>query len=148
MREMRLALLIQAVWACAVRLALYASPHGGVPTLEVRVNRICRTPRTTASGWPDLHALGIPRLNREADLVDKRPEIPLAELAELADGRTAEAGLNTRPRRPPRGPASRTRRVSCAAAGRIPPALCHAGHLQITIRCRTEPAARQVVFRR
>ena len=32
----------------------------------------------------DLHALGIPRLDRETDLLGKRPEIPLTE---LTDGR-------------------------------------------------------------
>jgi hypothetical protein len=46
---------------------------------------MCRTPpynrqqnreRLTA----DLHTLGIPRLDREIDLCDKRPEIPLSEL--------------------------------------------------------------------
>ena len=66
-------------------LALYASPHGGPPALEVRVKAMCRTPpynrqqyrsRLTAG----LHALGIPRLDREADLSGLRPEIPLSEL--------------------------------------------------------------------
>jgi hypothetical protein len=66
-------------------LALYASPHGGPPTLEVRVKRMCRTPpfnrqhnrdRLTA----DLRALGIPRLDREKNLSGVRPEIPLREL--------------------------------------------------------------------
>jgi TIR domain len=66
-------------------LALYASPHGGPPALEVRVKRMCRTPpynrqhnrdRLTAG----LHALGIPRLDREMDLSGQRPEIPLSEL--------------------------------------------------------------------
>ena len=66
-------------------LALYASPHGGPPALEVRVKTMCRTPpynrqqyrsRLTAG----LHALGIPRLDREADLSGLRPEIPLSEL--------------------------------------------------------------------
>jgi hypothetical protein len=66
-------------------LALYASPHGGPPALEVRVKTMCRTPpynrqqyrsRLTAG----LHALGIPRLDRETDLSGLRPEIPLSEL--------------------------------------------------------------------
>ena len=59
-------------------LALYASPHGGPPALEVRVKVMCRTPpynrqqyrsRLTAG----LHALGIPRLDREADLSGLTP---------------------------------------------------------------------------
>ena len=66
-------------------LTLYASPHGGPPALEVRVKTMCRTPpynrqhyrgRLTAG----LHALGIPRLDRERDLSGLRPEIPLSEL--------------------------------------------------------------------
>jgi hypothetical protein len=66
-------------------LALYASPHDGPPALEVRVKTMCRTPpynrqqyrsRLTAG----LHALGIPRLDRETDLSGLRPEIPLSEL--------------------------------------------------------------------
>ena len=67
-------------------LALYASPHGGPPALEVRVRTMCRTPphdrqqyrsRLTAG----LHTLGIPRLDRETDLSGLRPEIPLSELS-------------------------------------------------------------------
>ncbi|HEV3290015.1 MAG TPA: hypothetical protein VG123_13560, partial [Streptosporangiaceae bacterium] len=66
-------------------LALYASPHGGPPALGVRVKTMCRTPpynrqqyrrRLTAG----LHALGIPRLDRETDLSGLRPEILLSEL--------------------------------------------------------------------
>jgi hypothetical protein len=66
-------------------LALYSSPHGGPPALEIRVKRMCRTPpynrqhnrdRLTAG----LHALSIPRLDRETDLSRLRPEIPLSEL--------------------------------------------------------------------
>jgi hypothetical protein len=66
-------------------LALYASPHGGPPALEVHVKAMCRTPpynyqqyrsRLTAG----LHALGIRRLDRETDLSGLRPEIPLSEL--------------------------------------------------------------------
>ena len=66
-------------------LALYSSPHGGPPALEIRVKRMCRTPpynrqhnrdRLTAG----LHALSILRLDRETDLSRLRPEIPLSEL--------------------------------------------------------------------
>jgi hypothetical protein len=66
-------------------LTLYASPHGGPPALEVRVRTMCRTPphqhqqyRNRLTGG--LHALGIPRLDRETDLSALRPEIPLSEL--------------------------------------------------------------------
>lgn len=70
-------------------LTLYADSHRSGPALEVRVNKMCSTPpydrqhireRLTA----DLHALGIPRINREDGLWRKRPGIPLAE---LCDGR-------------------------------------------------------------
>ncbi len=70
-------------------LSLYGYPHGGSPMLEIRIKRMCRTPpynrdearqRLTA----DLHALGIPRLDAENFLIDKRPNIPLTE---LTDGR-------------------------------------------------------------
>lgn len=66
-------------------LALYASPHGGPPALEVRVKRMCRTPPYNRQRYRDLltaglHTLGIPRLDREADLSGLRPEIPLSEL--------------------------------------------------------------------
>lgn len=66
-------------------LTLYADSHRTGPALEVRVNEMCNISpydrqqareRLTA----DLHALGIPRLNREDVLCRKRPEIPLAEL--------------------------------------------------------------------
>jgi hypothetical protein len=66
-------------------LTLYADSHGSGPALEVRINEMCNTPpydhqqardRLTA----DLQALGIPRLDREDVLCDKRPEVPLAEL--------------------------------------------------------------------
>jgi hypothetical protein len=66
-------------------LALYGSPHNGPPMLEVRVNQMCTTPpylrneiraRLTAG----LHALGIPRLDAEEMLADKRPNIPLEQL--------------------------------------------------------------------
>ncbi len=66
-------------------LALYASPHGGPPALEVRIKRMCRTPpynRQHDRGRlvSGLRALSIPRLDREADLSGLRPEIPLSEL--------------------------------------------------------------------
>jgi hypothetical protein len=66
-------------------LALYASPHGGPPALEVRIKRMCRTPPYNRQHNRDrlisgLHALSIPRLNRETDLSGLRPEIPLSEL--------------------------------------------------------------------
>jgi hypothetical protein len=66
-------------------LALYASPHGGPPALEVRVEAMCRTPPYNRQQYRSrltegLHALGIPRLDREADLSGLRPEIPLSEL--------------------------------------------------------------------
>jgi hypothetical protein len=66
-------------------LALYASPHGGPPALEVRVKRMCRTPPYNRQQNRDrlisgLHALGIPRLDREPDLSGLQPEIPLSEL--------------------------------------------------------------------
>jgi hypothetical protein len=66
-------------------LTLYADSHRTGPALEVRVNEMCNIPpydrnqareRLTA----DLHALGIPRLDREGVLCHKRPEIPVAEL--------------------------------------------------------------------
>jgi hypothetical protein len=70
-------------------LTLYASPHGGPPALEIRVRTMCGTPphdrqqyRSRLTGG--LHALGIPRLDRERDLSGLRPEIPLSELT--ADG--------------------------------------------------------------
>jgi hypothetical protein len=66
-------------------LTLYASPHGGPPSLEIRVRAMCRTPpydrqpyRRRLTGG--LHALGIPRLDREADLSGLRPEIALSDL--------------------------------------------------------------------
>lgn len=46
---------------------------------------MCRTPpynrqQAREQLIADLRALGIPRLDREANLVDKRPEIPLSDL--------------------------------------------------------------------
>ena len=66
-------------------LALYASPHGGPPALEVRIKRMCRTPPYNRRHYRDrlisgLRTLGIPRLDREADLSGLRPEIPVSEL--------------------------------------------------------------------
>jgi hypothetical protein len=66
-------------------LALYASPHGGPPALEIRVKAMCRTPpydrQSCRSRLTEgLYALGIPRLDREADLSGLRPEIPLSDL--------------------------------------------------------------------
>ena len=66
-------------------LALYASPHGGPPALEVRIKAMCRTPPYDRQQYRSrlttrLHALGIPRLDRETDLSSLRPEIPLSEL--------------------------------------------------------------------
>jgi hypothetical protein len=66
-------------------LALYASPHGGPPALEIRVKTMCRTPPYSRQHYRSrltagLHALGIPRLDRETDLSGGRPEIPLTEL--------------------------------------------------------------------
>jgi hypothetical protein len=66
-------------------LSLYGYPGGGHPMLEIRVKHMCRTPpynraddraRLTA----DLRALGVPRLEAEVALTDKRPNIPLDEL--------------------------------------------------------------------
>jgi hypothetical protein len=73
-------------------LALYASPHGGPPALEVRVKRMCRTPPYNRQHHRDrltagLGAPGIPRLDREPDLPGVRPEILLSELtADRLDG--------------------------------------------------------------
>jgi hypothetical protein len=66
-------------------LSLAGSPHGGTPVLEIRVKRMCRTPpydrdETRARLTADLQALGIPRLDAENVLIDKRPNIPLNEL--------------------------------------------------------------------
>jgi hypothetical protein len=66
-------------------LALYAGLGTEPPMLEIRVNRMCRTPPyrgadTQARLTADLRALGIPRLDGEQNLVDKRPNIPLNQL--------------------------------------------------------------------
>lgn len=68
-------------------LSLYASPRSSAesPVLEVRIKRMCGTPPynrtdTRTRLIADLRALDIPHLNSEADLADKRPNIPLAEL--------------------------------------------------------------------
>jgi hypothetical protein len=70
-------------------LSLYGSPGGERPALEIRVKRMCRTPpynriEPRRHLIAQLRALGIPRLDAEADLAGKRPNIPLDE---LADGR-------------------------------------------------------------
>lgn len=57
-----------------------------------RVKRMCRTPpynrvENRRRLIADLHALGIPRLDAEADLANKRPNIPLDELADGCAGR-------------------------------------------------------------
>ena len=66
-------------------LALYSSPHGGPPALEARIRTMCQTPPYNRQPYRGeltrgLHALGIPRLDREGDLSGLRPEIPLREL--------------------------------------------------------------------
>jgi hypothetical protein len=66
-------------------LALYASVPGEDPMLEVRVKRMCRTPPyrnpdARARLVAGLKALGIPRLDTEDALTDKRPNIPLGQL--------------------------------------------------------------------
>jgi hypothetical protein len=66
-------------------LALYGSPAGEPPMLEIRVKRMCRTPpynRTEERSRliTDLKRLGIQRLDTEADLAGKRPNIPLTQL--------------------------------------------------------------------
>lgn len=70
-------------------LSLYGSSGAERPFLEIRVKQMCRTPpydRTEARRQliAELRALGIPRLDAEADLAGKRPNIPLDQ---LADGR-------------------------------------------------------------
>jgi len=66
-------------------LAVYASPQGESPMLEIRVKRMCRTPpyrraETQERLLADLKALGIPRLDTEEALAGKRPNIPLSQL--------------------------------------------------------------------
>ena len=66
-------------------LTLYADSHGTGPALEIRVNEMCDTPPYNRQHArerliAELHALGIPRLDREDVLCRKRPEISLAEL--------------------------------------------------------------------
>jgi hypothetical protein len=73
-------------------LALYGSPAGEPPMLEIRVKRMCRTPpynRTEERSRliTDLKRLGIQRLDTEADLAGKRPNIPLTQ---LTGGRTQQ----------------------------------------------------------
>jgi hypothetical protein len=66
-------------------LSLYGSPRGESPMLEIRVNQMCSTPpylrqETRARLTADQHTLGIPRLDAEQALADKRPNIPLDQL--------------------------------------------------------------------
>jgi hypothetical protein len=66
-------------------LSLYASPQGETPMLEIRVKRMCRTPPYNRAEMrtrlvTDLKSLGIPRLDTDDVLPDKRPNIPLDEL--------------------------------------------------------------------
>lgn len=66
-------------------LALYASVAGEPPLLEVRVRKMCEVPRydrpaARARLVADLQGLGIPRLDSESALAEKRPNIPLDEL--------------------------------------------------------------------
>ena len=66
-------------------LALYGSPREESPTLEIRVKLMCRTaPYNRAEARTrlvaDLKDLGIPRLDAEDSLADKRPNIPLDQL--------------------------------------------------------------------
>ena len=66
-------------------LSLYASPHGGPATLEIRVRQMCRTPPfhqhdTRARFLADLTSLGIPRIDAEPELAATRPNIPLQQL--------------------------------------------------------------------
>jgi hypothetical protein len=66
-------------------LSLYGSPRSEPPMLEIRVNQMCSTPpylrpETRARLTADLHTLGIPRLDAEQALADKRPNIPLDQL--------------------------------------------------------------------
>jgi hypothetical protein len=65
-------------------LSLYGSPIER-PMLEVRVKTMCRTPPYDRSEIrmrlkTDLQSLGIPRLDTEDALIDKRPDILLSEL--------------------------------------------------------------------
>ncbi len=67
-------------------LSLYGSPAGESPMLEIRVRQMCHTPPYDRGGErarliTDLKRLGIPRLDTEADLADKRPNIPLSQLS-------------------------------------------------------------------
>lgn len=66
-------------------LSIYGSPPGGTPMLEIRVAAMCQVPpydgaQARARLTADLRALGIPRLDAEHILIDKRPNIPLDQL--------------------------------------------------------------------
>jgi hypothetical protein len=67
-------------------LTLYSGPDPEPPMLEIRVHGMCRTlpyrrADVRAQLTADLHALGIPRLDAEQTLADKRPSIPLNQLS-------------------------------------------------------------------
>jgi hypothetical protein len=67
-------------------LALYGSPPGERPMLEIRVKRMCRTPpynraEVQAQLTADLRGLGVPRLEAEVALTEKRPNVPLDGLS-------------------------------------------------------------------
>jgi hypothetical protein len=67
-------------------VALSGSPQGESSMLEIRIKRMCRTPpyrraETRERLLADLKSLGIPRLDTEETLADKRPNIPLGQLA-------------------------------------------------------------------
>jgi hypothetical protein len=66
-------------------LSLYGSPNGKRPFLEIRIKRMCSTPPYIRADdreplTANLRALGIPRLDEEPALADKRPNIPLDQL--------------------------------------------------------------------
>jgi len=66
-------------------LSLYARPHSGPATLEIRASQMCRTHpfhqhENQARLLADMYSLGIPRIDAEPDLAAKRPHIPLEEL--------------------------------------------------------------------
>jgi hypothetical protein len=63
-------------------LALYGSPPGERPMLEIRVKRMYRTPpynraEVRAQLTADLRSLGVSRLEAEVALTEKRPNVPL-----------------------------------------------------------------------
>ena len=69
---------------CGV-LSLFASPQAGPAMLEIRVKAMCAIPpfdrpEARARFTAGLRGLGVPRLDAEADLPARRPNIPLKEL--------------------------------------------------------------------